>query len=142
MARRKPEVKKTLSEVGGFFGVTDRTLDKWFADGCPCKGGPYDLYPMVEWWARERAQSGNREKSIDADLKRRRLEQQIKSEELDYAERIDELMPRAHVSLVFETVASELRKAGELLQKQFGDDAQLVILESLESVDNIVSKKL
>ena len=140
MVSRQPEIKETLAEVGAFFGVTERTIDNWQKAGCPCKGGPYDLYPIVEWWAREK-QAGNKEKMLDAELKRRRLEQQIKSEELDYAERVDELMPRAHASVVFDTVAAEYRKAGELLLRQFGDDAQLVVLEALDSVDDILSKK-
>ena len=140
MVKREAEIKSTLAEVGAFFGVTERTIDNWQKEGCPCKGGPYDLYPIVEWWARER-QAGNKDKILDAELKRRRLEQQIKSEELDYAERVDELMPRAHASVVFDTVAVELRRAGEVLQRQFGDDAQLVILEALDAVDGILTEK-
>ena len=141
MPRRKPLHLESVAAVAALFGVSSRTITAWFDAGCPCRGGPYDLYQIIEWWARERAQAGSKDKDIDAELKRRRLEQQIKSEELDYAERVDELMPRAHASLIFETVATELRKAGELLQRQFGDDAQLVILEALDSVDHILSKQ-
>lgn len=140
MPRRKREKKKNLIEIAAWFGLSVRTIRDWFDDGCPCKGGPYDTYLMAEWYFCER-RVGDKDKSIDVNLKRRRLEQQIKSDELDYAERINELMPRAHASHVFAVVAAELRKAGELLQRQFGDDAQLVILEALESTDRILSEK-
>ena len=141
MPRRKREMKKTLAEAGAFFGVTEKTIRTWHTQGCPCKGGPYDLYLIAEWWARER-QHGSQGNSLEADLKLRRLEQQCKSDELDYAERIDELMPRANVDLIFNLTAAEIRKAGELLQRQFGDDAQLILLEALESVGHILSQRL
>jgi len=140
MPRRRPLILEKVSDIAAFFGVSPRTIGKWFDAGCPGRGGDYDLYQFVQWWCRER-QGGNQDKSIDTDLKRRRLEQLIKSEVLDYAERVDELMPRADASLIFETVASELRKAGELLRRQFGDDAQLVILEALDSIEQILAKR-
>ena len=139
MSRRKREIKKSLAEVGAYFGRSIRVIRDWHDEGCPCKGGPYDLYLMSEWYFREK-HSGSTDKSIDAELKRRRLEQQLKSELLDYSERIGELMPVADVKLILDTAGLKYQKCGEILKRQFGDDAQFIMLEALDSVDDDLSQ--
>lgn len=154
MARRKKDLRKNRGDVAAWFGVSERTLGYWANDGCPCKGdGPYDLYQIAEWWAREivapRAvkelkrearEKATEDATVDVELKRERARQEIRTKELDYAERVGELLPRSHVRQVWQSVAQELRRAGELLQKQHGDDAQLLMLEALDAAEQVLTK--
>jgi hypothetical protein len=59
--------------------------------------------------------------------------------ELELSQRRRDLIPRRQVHQGFGLVASILRRAGEILQKQFGRDAHAVIEEALNDADRAVT---
>lgn len=143
MARRKPLCVSNVEDVARHFGVATSRIYDWFAHGCPCKGGPYDLYLIHRWrWGQRDDGAEQPKKKAEDELKLRKMELQIRADELDYAERVGKLLPREDVDLIFKMTAKELRQLGEVLQQRFGDDAQRALLDRLDNVQRIVTKEL
>ena len=74
-------------------------------------------------------------KESEAELKKQKLKQQIMESQWKLDEKKGLLIPREHVEIFLEVLAADLRNLGELARKHYGNDAQDLVTETLETVE-------
>ncbi|GMW02637.1 MAG: hypothetical protein AMXMBFR84_37730 [Candidatus Hydrogenedentota bacterium] len=128
--------------LSALFGVTSPAVKKWRDQyGCPVRAdGLFDLRVVLPWYA---AWRDMREKEMaddtDPELRRKR------AAEADIAEwRRDklrlELMDKHRTMEVFTAVAARIRQAGEILLRDYGDRAALVVDEAIDDAVQIARR--
>lgn len=138
-----PIVLKAQDQVAAEFGVAPNTVKAWRARGMPGGNGKYVLRDVIEFFADKiiPARIANSKKEVPAEttpekaIKEQLLRQKYRTEEIKYAERIRELMPREHVRQAFVRTAELYRTAGELLRRHHGDEAQQILLDAIDGAE-------
>jgi len=148
MPDRVPIIMGGRTKVADFFGLTETSIARWNKDGCPGEEGNYDLYEICCWWAENKLLKRRLQEAVSASqdeekaLKVERLKQQVRAEDLSYAQKIGEVVPVLQIQQMLEIAAQFYRKAGEQLLRAYGDDAQAILLEATNDAESAISKKL
>jgi len=139
MARKREIViLKSIAAVARFFGVDRHTATDWFDKGCPQKSKTeFELDRIVQWWVKNIAapKFAGRNDDAVAQLKLKREQQRYKLCELEYAKECKAVIPYAHVAEFHDRFAVHLRKAGDLLRKHHGEQAQQILLDTISTVE-------
>lgn len=136
-------------KVAIFFGVTQDTIRKsWIPKGMPAKKGHYDLREIYQWnvkWIEKRlSRRGEDDEMLSGDsspeLERYRAARASLEEiKLDHAR--GNTIDRGRARIGMSRIADILRNVGDVLQRQFGDEAfRLVddaIVEMVRNADEI-----
>ena len=127
-------VVTTLQQISREFARSESMIVQWRDAGMPGTRGNWRLRDIIPWVFKNKfLNDPNIAKEIrdkygdsesDDELKREKLRQQIRDNELNYAERIGQLIPKILLDGFMEKQSSRLRTAGELIRKHHGDDAQ------------------
>jgi len=131
----------------------------WQNAGMPGEIGNYPLREIITWFGetiainrwkkkggmreiREQQSKNNPSKSSKlSDLKEEQLRIKNQMENLKYAERARELIPVEHIDRFMKSGSGYIRRAGELLRKHFGNEAQKMLLDNLDAWDKEWSKE-
>lgn len=144
--RRIRIILNSNADVSRFFGVGRHTVEDWIDKGCPGRISKteYDLTQMVEWWGKNVAavKWGRTESDSLADLKVVQMEQKIRQQKLSYAKEVQAVLPRVHVKEILSRLSELYRRAGELLRKHHGDDAQKILHDAIDAAEKEVKSML
>ena len=139
MARRREiVVLKSIAAVARFFQVDRHTVTDWLDKGCPQKSKTeFELDKIVAWWGKHIAAPKFASGGDDsmAELKLKREQQQYRRDELKYAKEVQAVIPWLHVEEFHDRFASHLRKAGDLLRKHHGEEAQQILLDAITAAE-------
>lgn len=120
--------------------------------GAPIGGPSIDLPAFVRWFhdfLAERSRALAVPEGEDPELsgydspaleQQRRLKNQLL--EIQLARELGNYVPRLHVHTGLATFAGLIRKAGEVLQRQYGDDAYQILDEALVEAQNALERAL
>lgn len=134
----------TIAECARFFDVSTRTISDWLATGCPGRNKEYPLDKMLQWakinrWCKSAdpllagGDSDNLERyrGVKADLA-----------ELDLEERKGTLIEPEEVRDTYIQSLRFIRDAAEQIDRQYGNDAFLIIHEAWERAERYVMDEL
>jgi len=127
-----PRIVRTRDQVAEHYGVHLRTVAGWMAAGCPGKPGAYDLDKIHAWRDHTKKDDPLLAGRSDPELARYRMAR-AELAELDLEERRRNLIPREEVHRVMEAVATALRSAALVLEKQYGDQAREILEDALDA---------
>lgn len=128
-------------EVSEFFGITNRRVQQWTADGMPRKPlgrgkFAYDLSQITRWriqrieeTKREAAAASTEGKSAEAEALRG-INRQLR--EIDLEERRRSIFPAAPIKQSHNQLADTLRNALETLTRDYGNGARKVIADAID----------
>ena len=119
-------IAKTQADAGAFFGVSVPTIQVWAKQGMPGQRGFYDLQAIFHWLKSRQ----NLDANSDA-LEMQRLEK-AKILRLERLERERELVSFSAIHGYLTEFATDLREAGEQLQREFGNEAARWLNEKLD----------
>lgn len=139
-AIRKPRYShpkvKTVHRVARFFEVAEATIYRWIDKGLPNnpETDEFDLHECRKWHMQHIvAPSLSENDERERELKLRQLEQKTLMADLEIAEREGKLVLWKHVVGFLEETSLSYRRAGELLRRHFGADAQGILLEAIDA---------
>lgn len=134
----------TQGECARFFKVSTKTIQTWTNEGCPGRSGNYPLSEMLQWakynkWCKSAdpllagGDSDNLERyrGVKADLA-----------ELDLEERKGTLIEPDEVRDTYVQSLRFIRDAAEQIDRQYGNDAFLIIHEAWERAEKYVMDEL
>ena len=129
----------TRDEVAAYFGVGLRTVAAWMAAGCPGRPGTYDLAAIHAWRDAQRRRDPDQllQGTTSPALERYR-EERAKLARLDRLERERQLIPRDEIHVLLAQIAQLIRGAGEILQRNYGPDAQQTLDEALDEAAALI----
>jgi len=133
----------SVTDLAKYYGVDRHTVRDWIEKGLPVDDtGEYDLHNIREWWAKHIAAPKHQgAPDVHSELKKKRLEQAYRKEELEYAKACQAVIPREHVSEFLEILGKHYRRAGDIVRKKFGKQAQKVLLDTNRQVEKLVEKR-
>ena len=139
MAKYQPFVAKSITQLAAELATSEPTIRIYLARGMPGERGNYVIRECIAWIRENVAPRKNlvnkdpalAEDQDSKDLKRALDKQKYRDNEVKFAERVKELMPREHVREVFVRTSELYRTAGELLRKHHGDEAQRILLDAI-----------
>lgn len=139
-----PFLVKTVEEVGLFFDMSPRTVERWFTSGCPGRPSRYDLRKIARWLAALRMkkligdQSSEGGESSPALEAKRRIEVELR--QLDLEERRGSLVSREGVEKCLAEWASVMRTAYEQVGRLFGPEAQDLVEQAVSDATSAAMK--
>lgn len=146
MARKKrfDPVAETQADAGRVLGVSTRTFRTWLEEGAPgkqAKFGGYVIRLLIEWavengkWRNQPTSNGQPAAPTEPAALDRLRETELRLKELDYQERLGELVNVVAMQEFLQELSAMLRDAGEKFQRQFGPDALALLDETLQEFD-------
>lgn len=125
-------------DVAAFFGVHPKTIDVWRRSGMPGEQRNWDLAEIAQWRESHiKKKSGENSQYVELWQKERFLSTRLKRRQAE-----NDLVERAYVHEELQRLAGLLRQLGERLQKSFGQDAQDILDEAVDSFAKRVKSKI
>lgn len=151
MADKTKWIAESQAELAELCDVSLATVSHWARSGMPGKPGRYDLRKIIPWLRTDGPCVHTRQKSDDDDplmadgespgLERYRQAKAAHAE-LDFAERQGELIARGKVKTLLGRWASILRRMGERISKRFGNDAAMMVNDSLRECGAVAKHEI
>ncbi|MEX2025874.1 MAG: hypothetical protein WEH44_01215 [Pirellulaceae bacterium] len=142
-----PQIVPTLQRVADHFHIRIGTVRDWRKLGMPGRPQHWNL-DEIETWRRQRDQA-HATRSTDPlltgpaspALERYREERAIMAR-LERQEKERSLLPREAVREGLDKIAATLRAAGDALRRQFGEEAQRILNDSLDQAERTIETML
>jgi len=100
-------------DVGRAFGVSTRSVSRWYDDGCPRNDdGTYALKDVIAWYV-DRASANGGGGADAGDLKNKKLEGEIELQRLKIADLERKMVLRARVESVLVSMCTSFRNYWE-----------------------------
>ncbi|WP_298865015.1 hypothetical protein [uncultured Gimesia sp.] len=137
-------IASTHAECARFFNVSTKTIQIWLGEGCPGKRGAYPLNEMVQWVKNNRWCKSSDPLLAGGDSDNLERYRGVKADlaELDLDERKGTLIDPDLVRDAYVQSLRFIRDAAEQIDRQYGNDAFLIIYEAWERAEKYIMKEL
>lgn len=124
-------------------GVTTSWLKDHVAEVPRNADSTYDAKTLVGWWVNKAVADALEKAGVtDDDPKIRKIKVDTALAELKYQQLAGQLVPMRLVEPFFQEVSAILKRLGEETQKQFGEMAYELYLESMEEIERVAARTI